>query len=119
MSKTLPKKWSNEWEKVKEENPTLFNQVVSGICNQPTFISNENKCNFSNLILPSNEEDTSFNGNNRAHVESTVPRYRTVGAKKYDSNNNGNFHKIPLSTKPKIWDESTEKWIEVDGPEKS
>lgn len=117
FSQQLPNKWSNEWEKVKAENPNLFHQVVSGKSNQLHGIENIPK--FYSFVRQSEEEDTSLNGNSFATEESTAPRFRTIGGRKFDTNNNSNIYKNPIHTKAKRWDESTEKWIEVNGSEKS
>lgn len=119
FSQQPPKKWSNEWEKVKAENPSLFYQVVSGKSNQLHRITNENRPLFYSFVLPSEEEDTSLNGNSFATAESSNPRFRSIGGRKYDNNNNSNLYKNPIYTKAKTWDESTEKWVEVNVSEKS
>ena len=63
FSQQPPKKWSNAWEKVKAENPNLFHQVVSGKSNQLHGIRNANIPKFVSYVRPSEEEDTSLNGN--------------------------------------------------------
>ena len=80
---------------------------------------NENRPLFYSFVLPSEEEDTSLNGNSFATAESSNPRFRSIGGRKYDNNNNSNLYKNPIYTKAKTWDESTEKWVEVNVSEKS
>ena len=75
ISQQLPKKWSNEWEKVKVENPNLFYQVVSGKSNQLQNIRNKSRPKFDSFVRPREEEDTSINGNSIAVAESMAPRF--------------------------------------------
>ena len=111
-SKQLPKKWSAEWEQVKNENPTLFCQVVSGKGQQINGLCQENKYKYSNFVQ-SHNEDSSKHENNNVRPKTTVIRAESVGDKRLDNNNNSQIKKF-LNAKPKRWDDSLEQWVEVD-----
>ena len=111
-SKQLPTKWSAEWEQVKNENPTLFCQVVSGKGQQINELCQENKSKYSKFVQ-SHDEDSSKHENNNVRPKTTVIRAQPVGDKRLDNNNNSQIKKF-LNAKPKRWDDSLEQWVEVN-----
>ena len=110
-SKQLPTKWSAEWEQVKNENPTLFRQIVSRNAKEVNGLCQKNKTKFCNFVQPYYDEDISTHENNKS-PKTTVIRAQHSGDRKLDNNNNVN--KKSLHGKPKRWDDSIEKWVEVD-----
>lgn len=109
-SKQLPTKWSAEWEKVKNENPSLFRQIVSRNAKEVNGLCQKNNTKFCNFVQPYYDEDASTHENKSPNT--TVLRAQHSGDRKLDDNNNVN--KKSLRGKPKRWDDSIEKWVEVD-----
>ena len=117
LCKHLPTAWSTEWERVKAENPNLFRQVVSGYEKQSHGLHSNHKPAFLNFVKSAEEEDMlpSLPACIQILPGPSTPRSRTIGNRKYDSNNNMQHRKYPFDSKPKTWDEATEQWVEVDG----
>ena len=109
-SKQLPTKWSAEWEKVKNENPSLFRQIVSRNAKEVNGLCQKNNTKFCNFVQPYYDEDASTHENKSPNT--TVVRAQHSGDRKLDDNNN--LNKKSLRGKPKRWDDSIEKWVEID-----
>ena len=118
LSRRLPPKWSDEWEKVKAENPRLYHQVVYEDLKQRRTQIYDSTPKFPDFVRSNEEEDVSPTRNGQATSKFVQSRNRTVGGRKYDSNNNISINKTSFSTKPKTWDEETEQWVEVGSYEK-
>ena len=83
LAKQLPTHWSREWEKVKDENPALFNQVIS-----PQPINLDKKQSPSQKFLRSKNDDKRSLDVNQSPADSSFRRERTIGGRKHDNNNN-------------------------------
>ena len=110
LAKQLPTHWSREWKKVQDENPALFNQVIS-----PQPINLDKKQSPSQKFLRSKNDDRRSLDVNQNPADSSFRRERTIGGRKHDNNNNHPNKQLMKSKSESRWDDATEKWVQVNG----
>ena len=110
LAKQLPTHWSLEWKKVQDENPALFNQVIS-----PQPINLDKKQSPSQKFLRSKNDDKRSLDVNQSPADSSFRRERTIGGRKHDNNNNHPNKQLMKSKSQSRWDDATEKWVQVNG----
>ena len=134
LSKQIPTAWSADWKQVIAENPTLLRKHVllhqssgSGVIVPetpshglnieqapafPDFVRSQDESPQPNSHASQVYMDTSLS----KPVIASTTRAVAKSGNKADNNNNNSIHGkyYPTGT-TRVWDETTEKWIEAGG----